>query len=243
MTPKTFALALIACSFAINTSSSPCRADDTEARAVEKTETTTAAPAPAPPSANITTPSTTFAWPTTAAPVRKSKAKGVPNFGKLNDHVWRSGQPTKEGYSSLKELGVKTIVNLRKEFDAEKDLVPEGVKYVYIPIQDERAPTPEQAQQFLDVASDPANWPVLVHCHGGEGRAGVMSALVRFAFDGWDADKICKETDTFRVAHMGLFKTKMCGSQQSFLKQWQSSHKAGEIVAKFSKPTEVASSK
>jgi len=40
--------------------------------------------------------------------------------------------------------------------------------------------------------AEPDNWPVLVHCHGGGKRAGVMAALVRFAFDGGDDPRIIK---------------------------------------------------
>lgn len=36
-----------------------------------------------------------------------------------------------------------------KKYLQEKDIVPEGVKYVYIPIADQHAPTPEQAKKFL----------------------------------------------------------------------------------------------
>jgi tyrosine-protein phosphatase SIW14 len=235
MTRNNSLFALIGCSFAF--ASSLCVADDSPAVAAEKSETsaaTTVAPTTAP--AIVT-------WPLTLAPVKKVKEKGLPNFGKLNEFIWRSGQPSKEGYARLKELGVKTIVNLRKEAPADKEKLPEGINYINIPIVDERAPTAEQAQQFIDIASDSKNWPILVHCHGGEGRAGVMSALVRFAFDGWDNDKIMKETGTFRVAHLGFIKTRMCGSQREFLQEWATAHKAGEYSAKFAKPAEVASIK
>src|SRR6266508_783852 len=119
MTCKNPLVALIGCSIAF--ASAVCAADDTVAVAAEKSEhpattttTTTIGAAPAAPLAAILT------WPATLEPVKKAKAKGVPNFGKLNDHIWRSGQPTKEGYASLKELGVKTIVNLRKEAPGDK---------------------------------------------------------------------------------------------------------------------------
>ena len=164
------------------------------------------APAPgAPLAAKAAAATTAASWHATMEPTHRIVAKGVPNFGKLNDNIWRSGQPTTEGYQQLAALGLKTVVNLRKEFPQDKDLLPQGVNYVYIPITDEHAPTAEQAKQFLDVASNPANWPLLVHCHGGEGRAGVMSALVRRCLDGWDCGKALKEAGNFRVKHLGLF--------------------------------------
>ena len=159
-------------------------------------------------------------WHATATPTHRKVEKGVPNFGKLNDFIWRSGQPTGEGYKALAMQGLKTVVNLREEYPQDKDIVPEGVKYVYIPITDQQAPTPEQAKQFLEVASNSDNWPLLVHCHGGEGRAGVMSALVRRSLDGWDCDKTMKETGNFRIRHLGLFTTQMPACQQRFIREW-----------------------
>jgi len=174
---------------------------------------TTSDSAPAPAAAK--------AYQITAEPTHRTVAKGVPNFGKLNENIWRSGQPSADGYSQLAKQGLKTVVNLREEYPQDKDLIPEGVKYVYIPITDQHAPTVEQAKQFLEIAQNPDNWPVLVHCHGGEGRAGVMSAVVRRSLDGWDADKTLKETGNFRIKHLGLISTSMPACQKSFIQSWQ----------------------
>lgn len=159
-------------------------------------------------------------WPQTLEPVRRMVERGVPNFGRLNDRVWRSGQPSRAGYQSLAAQGLKTVVNLRKESQVDKDFLPEGVRYFYIPITDSRPPTDAQAEEFLKIIADPNNWPVLVHCKNGEGRAGVMAALVRHSFDGWDYDRIMKEVSHFRVTHLGLIKLRMVGSQKNFIRHW-----------------------
>jgi len=160
-------------------------------------------------------------WPVSTAPIHHAKAGGVPNFGKLNDDVWRSGQPTRDGYKALAAQGLKTVVNLREEFPQDKELLPPGIKYVYIPVKDEHAPTDEQARLFIETVSNPANWPVLVHCKGGEGRAGTMAALVRHSFDGWDNDRIMKEVGNFRVKHLGFITTAMPSCQRDFIKHWE----------------------
>jgi protein tyrosine phosphatase (PTP) superfamily phosphohydrolase (DUF442 family) len=172
-------------------------------------------------SSSSTSKSLKEAWNASNGPVRRIVEKGVPNFGMLNDHVWRSGQPSKEGYKKLAAKGLKTVVNLRVEFPQDKDLLPKGVNYVFIPIKDNHEPTAEQAKAFVEVVSNPANWPVLVHCKGGEGRAGVMAAVVRHTFDAWDNKTIMKEVSNFRVRHLGLFKVSMDSCQQKFIKFWQ----------------------
>ena len=162
-------------------------------------------------------------WPISDAPVHRLVEKGIPNFGKLNDVIWRSGQPTRDGYKALAAKGLKTVVNLRDEFRQDEELIPEGVHYFCIPVKDEHAPTAEQASEFLKIASDPMNWPLLVHCESGQGRAGVMSALVRSSLDRWDHGAIMKEVGNFRVRYLGLFKTSMAKSQQKFIQHWEES--------------------
>jgi protein-tyrosine phosphatase len=181
-------------------------------------------PSPAAPAAPVVASATTSlkaAWPASNAPSHRLVEKGVPNFGKLNADIWRSGQPTRAGYQLLAQEGLKTVVNLRAEFPQDKDLIPQGVRYVYIPIKDEKSPTDEQAKEFLAVAENPANWPLLVHCHGGEGRAGVMAALLRHSLDGWDHDKIMKEVGNFRTKYLGFITVGMASCQQQFIKHWE----------------------
>jgi protein tyrosine phosphatase (PTP) superfamily phosphohydrolase (DUF442 family) len=173
-------------------------------------------------------------WDAMQYPSHRRVEQGLPNFGELNANVWRSGQPTKRGFEHLTQMHVKTIVNLRREFPQEKDLVPQGVNYVQIPITDETAPTVEQAKQFMQIVTNPDNWPVLVHCAGGEGRTGALCALVRYSIDGWDKDLVMKEVGNFRIAHLGFFKTRMCGSQRQFLLQWEDANKPGAYLASIS---------
>src|ERR1041384_3518124 len=71
-------------------------------------------------------------WPETISATRRVKQIGVPNFGKLNKVIWRSGQPRREGYRRLAALGLKTVVNLCEEYPQDREIVPAGVMYVYI---------------------------------------------------------------------------------------------------------------
>ncbi|HZO90929.1 MAG TPA: tyrosine-protein phosphatase [Chthonomonadaceae bacterium] len=175
-------------------------------------------------------------WPVTQEPARRLVEPGLPNFGKLNACLWRSGQPNQRGYQKLAEMHVKTIINLREEYPQDKDQIPAGVQYFYIPIKDETAPTVEQAKEFLRIVSNPDNWPVLVHCRGGEGRAGVMCALVRHSFDGWDDKRIMKEVNNFRTAYLGFIRTRLKGSQRQFLQEWEANNKPGAYLSQLSVP-------
>jgi protein tyrosine/serine phosphatase len=168
-------------------------------------------------------------WPESTKPNCRIEKKGVPNFGSLNKYLWRSGQPTREGYFQLAGEGLKTVVNLRVEYPQDRDSLPGGINYISIPIKDMHAPTADQAHQFLKIVSDSDNWPILVHCHAGEGRTGVMSALIRYSFDGWNHDSIKTEIRNFRIKRFWFltFTLPMMPGQSRFLLHWEKSNPPG----------------
>ncbi len=92
----------------------------------------------------------------------------VPLYGEvLPGTLYRSSQPSDAGFAWLKANGIKTIVDLRDEFDDGPSIAPLGFgKYVYIPIVDNTPPTNKQAEQFLGLVTDRGTWPILVHAPG-----------------------------------------------------------------------------
>jgi len=128
----------------------------------------------------------------------KLRIAGVPNSGKINDHLYRGAQPRDAGLLELKKLGVTTIVNLRDE-DPEKSDWEEkrakslGIRFVHIPVGGWSPPTNEQVAQFLSLFRDNAQEKVFVHCRYGEDRTGVFVASYRMAFEKLPADQALKE--------------------------------------------------
>jgi protein tyrosine/serine phosphatase len=118
--------------------------------------------------------------------------RGVGNFGRLDDKVWRGKAPTTEGYRNLAAYGVTTIVDLRAESDItdRSELFEElGIEGISLPIRDGQSPSEEQVQRFLDIVGD-SGGVVFVHCGAGVGRTGVMAAAYLVATgqaDGWSA--------------------------------------------------------
>ena len=130
-----------------------------------------------------------------AASAQRPAAPGVENFGKVNDNYYRGGQPASGQYAELKRIGIKTIVDLRKDKKAE---APEwaraaGLGYINLPLEASKPATDEQTAEFLRVVNDPANWPVYVHCKGGRHRTGALTAVYRITNEGWTADQAYEE--------------------------------------------------
>ncbi|MFN7948980.1 MAG: tyrosine-protein phosphatase [Blastocatellia bacterium] len=119
----------------------------------------------------------------------------ISNFGKVNDHFYRGSQPEGAEYQQLAALGIKTVIDLRDDAkDFAKPLAEgAGLHYINFPMSDRRYPAPDVAQRFLELANNPANWPIYVHCAGGRHRTGIMTAVYRISVEGWDIDRAYRE--------------------------------------------------
>lgn len=124
---------------------------------------------------------------------------GIENFGKVNDNYYRGSQPDAYQFGNLRRLGIKTVVDLRKDsLDAASEWArAAGLQYINIPLTTRRAATEEQTNHFLQIVNDPANWPVFVHCKGGRHRTGEMTAIYRITHDAWTADQAYQEMKKF----------------------------------------------
>ena len=130
--------------------------------------------------------------PVTVTPTSETSNPGLPNFHKVSDNLYRSGQPNREGMKIAKEMGIKTVVNLRS-------FHTDWFYTVFLGLQTEHIwckawhPEMEDAQKFLKIVQNKDNWPVLVHCQHGSDRTGTMVAIYRIKVQGWAVDKAIDE--------------------------------------------------
>ena len=124
----------------------------------------------------------------------------IDNFGQVNANYFRGAQPNGRDYTDLASLGVKTVIDLQRDFNpAEQKLVEAaGMKFHRIGMTTREAPTKEQLVSFLKIVNDPANQPVYVHCAGGRHRTGVMTAVYRMYHDKWGAEQAFKEMKQYK---------------------------------------------
>ena len=123
----------------------------------------------------------------------------IKNFGQMDTNYYRGGQPKKEDYKSLADLGVKTIIDLQDEPTKYEKASAEalGMKYINIPMDDGTYPSDASIAEFLKQINDPANGVVFVHCKGGRHRTGVTGAVYRFTKYGWDYNKVMTEMENY----------------------------------------------
>ena len=120
---------------------------------------------------------------------------GVPNFHQVDERIYRGAQPSPEGFQALAKMGIKTIVDLRREpeqFQAEARMVEAlGMRFLSVPMT-LHAPSDQQISRVLEELNSGAT-PVFVHCQGGRDRTGTVIACYRMAHDGWDSKKALNE--------------------------------------------------
>ena len=131
---------------------------------------------------------------------------GIKNFGKVNDNYFRGSQPDRSQMAALKAMGVKTIIDLRKDFvpEARQWAAELGLNYFNLPLKPSKAATKEQTEYFLSLVNDAANGPVYVHCKGGRHRTGALTAAYRISRDGWTAEQAYEEMKKYDF-NDGLF--------------------------------------
>jgi protein tyrosine/serine phosphatase len=121
------------------------------------------------------------------ASCQSDKERGLPNFGRVTDHLYRGGQPTSDGYKSLRAMSVGIVVDLREkpveEANEKREVESLGMKSIEIPWSANHDPSSAQIVEFLDLVRSNPDTKIFVHCRRGADRTGVMIASYRIAVE------------------------------------------------------------
>ncbi|NOT61592.1 MAG: hypothetical protein HOP19_15350 [Acidobacteria bacterium] len=137
--------------------------------------------------------------PATVKPTLTPEQCQIKNFGQVTGQYFRGAQPKESEYKQLAALGVKTVIDLRDETEryAKTQVESAGMNYINVPMSDTKIPPQETVQRFLALVKDQGNFPIYVHCKGGRHRTGIMTAVYRMTFEGWDVEKAYDEMKDF----------------------------------------------
>ena len=98
----------------------------------------------------------------------------------------------------VKAHKIKTVIDFRGDklqpfVDAEHAFLSRiGVTHIHIPSK--QVPNEEVLDRFLSVLDNPENYPILMHCNHGEGRAVLFSSIYRIEYEGWSNEKARQAT-------------------------------------------------
>jgi hypothetical protein len=127
------------------------------------------------------------------------------NFETITEgKVYKSGViPPDQIESYVNKYKIKSIVDLRfpgtgddvnnpentTELIAEKNAVAKISGVNYFNNGSDQVPTKDNLKVFYKIMDNPANYPVLIHCYHGVGRAELYSAVYRIEYENWDTEE------------------------------------------------------
>lgn len=167
----------------------------------------------------------------TAAAERAESSAGEAPFTLLdNFHViaegraFRSAQPRDETLAyAARELGVKTVINLRGEnpdeawYQREREhCAALGVELVDVRFGSSELPAAEELVKLYDAIAE-SDGPVLMHCHSGADRSGLAAALWRMIVLGEDAESAANRELTLRYGHLRARRPAMTDMVEMFV--------------------------
>jgi len=134
------------------------------------------------------------------------------NFETITEgKVYKSGViPPNEIESYVKQHHIKSIVDLRfpgtadlvnnpeipQELIAEKEAIAKIKGVNYFNNGSDQVPKPENLKTFFKIMDNPDNYPVLIHCYHGVGRAEMYSAIYRIEYENWTNEQARKGVRT-----------------------------------------------
>jgi tyrosine-protein phosphatase SIW14 len=136
----------------------------------------------------------------------KLRVPGVPDFGKVNDFLYRGGQPKVDGLGELKRFGVDTIVDLRGELhglvlNERRRAESLDIRFINLPGSGWATPKDEEITQFFDLILERPRRTIFIHCWLGGDRSGMFIAAYRIAFEGWSPRQAIEEMRAFHYLH------------------------------------------
>lgn len=127
------------------------------------------------------------------------------NFETITEgKVYKSGViPPNEIADYVKKYKIKSIIDLRfpgtgddvnnpeipVELLQEKEAVAKISGVNYFNNGSDQVPAQKNLDMFFKIMDEPANYPVLIHCYHGVGRAEMYSAIYRIEYENMDRDE------------------------------------------------------
>ncbi len=134
------------------------------------------------------------------------------NMHRVGGEMWRGNQPSPKRLRQLKEMGFKTILNLRgvqpgrHYYDLEHFTCDQlDLEIVDLPWGSREAPYVERIKH-LNTVFDEINYPAFMHCKSGADRAGIVAAIYKLLYENTPFDEAVQQL-SFKYGHIKQGKT------------------------------------
>lgn len=132
-----------------------------------------------------------LAYPLLAQDGVDSTLISLDNFHRVDEGVYRSGQPNKQEFRLLKNNGFTEILNLRRYHSDQKVVADSSLTLHHIPVRASRIGEEHFLEALRAIKNRKGN--ILIHCHHGSDRTGGVVAMYRIVFQGWSKEDAITE--------------------------------------------------
>jgi protein tyrosine phosphatase (PTP) superfamily phosphohydrolase (DUF442 family) len=120
--------------------------------------------------------------PTTPDQASPRHLSGLHNVYRITDRLYSGSSPEgDEGFQSLKELGVKTVISVDGAKPEVEHARKFGLRYVHLPFGYDGIPRQRVLELAKAVRDLPA--PIYLHCHHGKHRGPAAAAAIHLCLD------------------------------------------------------------
>jgi len=151
----------------------------------------------------------------------------IKRFGHVDTNLYRGAQPDEEGFKTLRDQGIMTIINYRVEEDLvarERQIVESlGMHYIHIPWTIFGPYKQEVFDRSFEAIAEKDTAPVFFHCKRGSERTGVIAAAYNIKYRGWSLKEAVKDAEAHDVKFIWkpFVRSKIKTFYKTYLKQTQ----------------------
>ena len=127
----------------------------------------------------------------------------IANWHRVDDQLYRCGQPDEKGMRALAAQGVRTVVNLRSWHSDRDEVAGTGLTLVEVPLGAGSLTYPELVATLRALLA--AEKPVIVHCWQGADRTGAVVAAYRIAVHRWTPEAALDEMVGGGFGHASIY--------------------------------------
>jgi len=118
------------------------------------------------------------------------------NLHQVDGKLYRSALPDTEAVDQLKALGIVSVVNFYQESDASW-IGSADLQEIHLPMRTRWFDDEDALDALRSLRAAQEKGPVLIHCKHGQNRTGLVAALYRMVYQGWNKAEALAEMRSF----------------------------------------------
>ena len=141
------------------------------------------------------------------------ESKHIENFYKVDNGIYRSGQPSTEAFKEMEQLGIKEILNLRNYHSNRDEAKGTNLKLNRVAMNAHDCEWDKLVEAMRIIKN--RKGPIVIHCWHGSDRTGLIVALYRIVFQNWTKEDALDELENGGYGYHTIY-----GNIKTFLRSF-----------------------